>query len=185
MPASNVILATAPQHLKKLIQSHSQLETVLKLIENFEYEPIVTVYLQYPKDVSLPQAMLGMSSSITQWIFDRGQLCGQSGLISIVISSQGKHMLMDDEQLIETVKNEVAHLFIKANPVLNNAFVVREIKATFSCKVNIDQFRPKNKTNINGLTIAGDFTDTLYPATLEGAVRSGLNAAKITTNNLN
>lgn len=181
---SNVILATAPQHINKLIQPHSQLQPVLKMIETFEYEPIVTVYLQYPENVTLPQPMLGMSSTITQWIFDRGMLCHQAGLISVVISSRGAHMMMDDEQLIATIQNEISHLFKKADPVLKNAFIVREKKATFSCKVDINRFRPENKTLVRGLTLAGDFTDTLYPATLEGAVRSGLIAAKITANNL-
>lgn len=182
--SSNVIIATAPQNLKKLTSDYSELETLNQNIEKLHYEPIVTVYLQYPEDTKLTQPMIGMSSTLTQWVFDRGSLCRQAGLMSIVISSEGKHMGMDDDTLIKMVHNEIAVLF--SNKLkLQNSFVIREKRATFSCEININDIRPKNSTPITGLTLAGDYTDTQYPATLEGAIRSGLNAAEIICNSNN
>lgn len=177
---SNIIIATAPQNLKKLIGNHPELKSLTKKINQFHYQPIVTVYLQYPKETQINHGMVGMSSSISQWIFDRGVFCQQSGLFSVVISAKGPHMTMDDDKLTKTVHNDIAML-LPNTPVLINSFVIREKRATFSCTVNINDIRPKNATDVKGLFLAGDYTDTDYPATLEGAVRSGLNAAYVIT----
>lgn len=177
---SKIILATAPQNLNKITAEHSELSKITNNIEQFNYEPIVTVYLQYTEDTQLNPAMIGLSSTLSQWVFDRGSFCQQTGLFSIVISASGKHMAMDDDTLTQTVHDEIAPLFA-SNPELTNSFVIREKRATFACTVNINDIRPKNSTNVKGLFLAGDYTDTNYPATLEGAVRSGLTAAKLIT----
>lgn len=176
----NLILATAPQNIQKLTSDHTELNNLNKNIVKFNYEPIVTIYLQYPKKIKLTQKMIGMSSTLSQWIFDRGSFCQQTGLISIVISCNGKHMAMDDDTLVKTIDDEVSVLF-KEKPELINSFVIREKRATFASTVNINDIRPANKTDVNGLFLAGDYTDTGYPATLEGAVRSGITAANILT----
>ena len=141
------------------------------------YQPIVTVYLQYSKDIKLSQEMIGLSNTLSQWAFDRGSFCQQKGLISVVISAKGEHMAMDDVKLTQTVHDEISILF-EDKLTLIDSFVIREKRATFACTVNINDIRPTNKTNIKGLFLAGDYTDTGYPATLEGAVRSGLAAAE-------
>ncbi len=174
---SSIIIATAPQNIKKLITNHSALDSINKKIVQFNYEPIVTVYLQYSKDTQLTQAMLGLSSTLSQWAFDRGTFCNQNGLISVVISCNGPHMALDDDTLAQTIHDEIAMLFT-TKPSLIMSFVIREKRATFACTVNINDIRPQNETSIKGLFLAGDYTDTGYPATLEGAVRSGIAAAK-------
>jgi len=174
---SNVIIATAPQNINKLISEHSVLNSISNNIEQFNYEPIVTVYLQYSKYTQLTQAMLGLSSTLSQWAFDRGIFCDQHGLISVVISCNGPHMALDDDTLAQTVHDEIAMLFT-TKPSLIKSFVIREKRATFACTVNINDIRPQNETPIKGLFLAGDYTDTGYPATLEGAVRSGLTTAE-------
>ena len=174
---SKLIIATAPQNLNKLITEHSVLKPITDKIEQFNYEPIVTVYLQYSEETQLTPPMIGMSSTLSQWVFDRGAICQQDGLISVVISATGKHMSMDDDTLAQAVHNEIA-ILIANKPTLLKSFVIREKRATFACTVNINDIRPKNATNVKGLFLAGDYTDTHYPATLEGAVRSGITAAK-------
>jgi len=176
MTSRSLILAVAPQNLAKLISATPHLKTLLNNIEQFSYQPIVTVYLQYPPETRLNHAMQGLSGTISQWVFDRGQLCQQHGLFSIVISCEGSHMQMDEKMLIQTVQSEVNALF-EQSPELQNAFVIREKRATYACAVNINTIRPANKTDVGGLYLAGDYTDTGYPATLEGAVRSGITAA--------
>lgn len=177
---SNIIIATAPQNLKKLIGNHSALKSVTQKVNQFDYQPIVTVYLQYPKETQINPAMMGMSSSISQWIFNRGEFCQQAGLFSVVISAKGKHMIMDDDTLTQSVHKEIAILFDN-KPALIDSFVIREKRATFACNVGINDIRPQNSTDVKGLFLAGDYTDTNYPATLEGAVRSGFEAAYLTT----
>lgn len=181
---SNIIIATAPQNIKKLLAGHSVLDKITSNIEQYHYEPIVTVYLQYAETTKLRQAMIGLSSTISQWVFDRGSICQQPGLMSVVISSHNEHngdiadhMAMDDDTITQTVHNEITKLFSE-EPTLLNSFVIREKRATFASEVNINDIRPKNTTPVPGLLIAGDYTDTGYPATLEGAVRSGLKASR-------
>ena len=175
---SQVIIAAAPQNLNKLITEHSTLKPISNNIEQFNYQPIVTVYLQYPEEIQLTQSMIGLSSTLSQWIFDRGSFCQQAGLISVVISCKGEHMAMDDDTLTQTVHDEISILFTN-KPALIKSFVIREKRATFACTVNINDIRPKNTTDIKGLYLAGDYTNTGYPATLEGAVRSGLAASSL------
>ena len=187
---NNVIIATAPQNLNKLLSNSGILKPTQEKLERFNYEPIVTVYLQYSEDINLTQSMIGLSNTLSQWVFDRGSFTEHKGLVSVVISSQNRdkpavdsHLAMDDDTITKLVHDEIAVLF-STQPNLLNSFVIREKRATFSCAVNINQMRPKNKTLIAGLMLAGDYTDTHYPATLEGAVRSGLTAAKLIQNNL-
>jgi len=175
---SHVIIATAPQNTNKLITEHSTLNSISNNIEQFNYEPIVTVYLQYPKETQLTQSMIGLSSTLSQWVFDRGSFCQQAGLISVVISAKGEHMTMDDDTLTKIVHDEISVLFA-SKPTLIKSFVIREKRATFACTVNINDIRPQNTTDVKGLLLAGDYTDTGYPATLEGAVRSGLAASSL------
>jgi len=175
---SQVIIATAPQNLNKLITEHSTLNSISNIVEQFNYEPIVTLYLQYSEEIRLTQSMIGLSNTLSQWVFDRGSFCQQAGLISVVISASGEHMAMDDDTLTQLVHNEISILFT-SKPTLIKSFVIREKKATFACTVNINDIRPANATNVKGLFLAGDYTNTGYPATLEGAVRSGLKASSL------
>lgn len=176
--ASQLIIATAPQNLNKILTEHSALSSTYKKIKTFNYEPIVTVYLQYTEDVQLNQAMTGLSSTLSQWVFDRGSFCHQAGLISVVISTNGDHLSMDDARLTKLVEDEISILF-NSKPTLIKSFVIREKRATFSCVVDINKTRPSNKSDVKGLFLAGDYTDTGYPATLEGAVRSGIAASNL------
>lgn len=63
-----------------------------------------------------------------------------------------------------------------------NAVIIREKRATFSCRTGIDSLRPASTLPVRGAWLAGDYTDTGYPATLEGAVRSGLQCARTLLN---
>ena len=175
---SQVIIATAPQNLTKLLAEHTKFKTTCNNIEKFKYEPIVTIYLHYSENVKLSQSMTGLSNTHSQWVFDRSSLCQQDGLISVVISSYGDHMTMDDDTLTHIVHDEISILFMN-KPTLINSFIIREKRATFACTVNINDLRPTNETKIKGLYLAGDYTDTGYPATLEGAVRSGVAASNL------
>lgn len=178
--ASKLILATAPQNIIKLINTIPELTSLKNNIEKFKYEPIATIYLQYPEEIKLSQPMIGLSSTLSQWVFDRGALCQQAGLMSVVISCDGEHMKFDDDTLAQTVHNEISSL-LSANVSFIDSFIIKEKRATFACEVNINDIRPSNITQVTGLTLAGDYTDTHYPATLEGAVRSGIKAANLIT----
>lgn len=172
-----VILATPHTITRQLIKPHPRLETLSEQIEAIEHRPICTVYVQYPPDISQERWMQGSLNTVSQWIFDRG-LYGQHGLMAIVISGDGEHIDWDNDKLCHTVIEELAVQFPRWPKPLSH-HIIREKRATFASTVNINRHRPSAQTAVNGLWLAGDYTDTGLPATLEGAVRSGLKAAQL------
>ncbi|WP_198265567.1 hydroxysqualene dehydroxylase HpnE [sulfur-oxidizing endosymbiont of Gigantopelta aegis] len=175
-----LILATPAHITNTLINAQSPISQQNILIPGhaslkFNYEPICTVYLQYPPDTELPSTMVGFFNTTIQWAIDR-RLCNQAGLFAIVISASGKHESLANEALIALVHQELK-LCLANLPELISSQVIIEKKATFSCVVGIENQRPDNETHIAGLYLAGDYTNTHYPATLESAIRSGQSAA--------
>ena len=177
--AKHVVVATAPTAAVNLLQNLNESSAHNELIGNlqtFTYQPICTIYLQYPELVASDRTMQGFLGTTIQWMFDKSS-ANQPNLISVIISSQGSHLEMDNPTLINTITNELAQ-FYPQWPQPNDAFVIREKRATFTASVNINRIRPSNKTDTRNIWLAGDYTNTQYPATLEGAVRSGLQCAK-------
>jgi len=175
----HVIIATAPIATKKLLSdltNNNKHNVLINNLKAFTYQPICTVYLQYPKEVSCGRTMQGFLGTTVQWVFNKSTQ-EQPNLISVVISSEGSHMEWDNTKLIQTVTGELAE-FYQEWPQPDNAFVIREKRATFTASVNINRIRPSNKTDIHNIWLAGDYTNTHYPATLEGAVRSGHQCAQ-------
>jgi predicted NAD/FAD-dependent oxidoreductase len=145
-------------------------------VTKFTYEPIYTVYLQYPHDVKLPQVMIGLTQTMSQWVFDRGQLNGQKGLLAVIISAKGEHQKLTHEALANQVIAELKTAFPNL-PSPKWHKVIAEKRATFACTTNLK--RPQQKTTIQNLYLAGDYTEGNYPATIEGAIQSGLSAAQL------
>ena len=174
--ADHVIIATAPHSCHNLITAQPALAYLDRQMHQYHYQPVCTIYLQYPQATSAGHHMLGILGGHAQWLFDRA-IYNQPGLMAVVISSDGPHMALDNEQLTEQIKKEIALLFPDW-PEAEDSLVIREKRATFHCTLDINQIRPENKTSVEGLWLAGDYTDTGYPATLEGAVRSGLQCAR-------
>ncbi len=119
--------------------------------------------------------MLGLDRCFAQWLFDKGQISGQRGLIAAVISAQGKHQNLKHELLAQKVAQELCEqLGIREAPVWHK--VIAEKRATFSCETNL--LRPAHTTQMPNVLLAGDYTAGKYPATLEGAVMSGMLCAR-------
>jgi len=178
-----VIIAVAPQHAATLLRQQNQTGALAEAIEHltaYTYEPIGTVYAAYPADVRLPLPMLGLETSrsdgIGQWVFDRGQLGGNAGLLSFVLSGHGDWEKLDDAVLLATLHDELGATLGKSLPTPHWHRTIRERRATFSCRPGLK--RPPARTPIPGLWLAGDYVCANYPATLEGAVRSGVTAAQ-------
>jgi squalene-associated FAD-dependent desaturase len=170
-----VICATAASSTARLFGKLPELEKLTQQIAAIPYQPIYTIYLQYPTTVRLPHPMMGFDRSISQWLFDKGQIANQFGLIAVVISAEGIHQELSQEQLAQKVVQELhEQLGIKERPLWHK--VIAEKRATFSCEVNLS--RPAYTTPISTLLLAGDFTQGDYPATLEGAVMSGIRCAQ-------
>jgi len=174
--AQHVVLAVPPKQCLRLIENIAALTPLHKQLGHFKTSPITTIYLHYPKHVSLGQDMLGISGGQLQWLVDRSS-SDQAGIIAGIISGPGSHMELSKEALAQKAVAEIAALFPHWPEPLHVS-VVREKRATFLCETGVNEYRPNNKTALPNLWLAGDHTDTGYPSTLEGAVRSGVACAK-------
>lgn len=173
---SHVIVAVPPYRLAELVAALPMLNDAASMAEALAYQPIFTVYLQFPQSVELPIPMTGMTGGHTQWVLDRGLLCGDAGLLAAVISAEGPHLHMTQEALASQVLHELNTAFPGLPPPLWHK-VIAEKRATFACLPNLK--RPPQPTSLPGFYLAGDYTAGDYPGTLEGAVRSGIKCAEL------
>ncbi len=171
---SKLICAVPPFRVGALLGHLAPLQAMLDKISAFAYQPIYTVYLQYDASQRLLFPMLGLSQGLSQWVFDRGALSGQAGLMAVIISADGEHSALPHATLVKKITHELhVHLGLPAQEKWSQ--VIAEKRATFSCSPAI--MRPDTATPIAGLFLAGDYTASEYPATLESAVRSGIQCA--------
>lgn len=181
LKSDHVIISTPPNITATILNGIPSLNRLSTQLSSFTYQPICTVYLRYPEQTHIPMLpVMGMTETVSQWLFDR-RVCQQPGVIAVVISSSGQHMALENDELIKTVTRELQACFPDW-PAHITAKVIREKRATFACNVGIDSIRPQTETAVNGLFLAGDHVDTGYPATLEGAVQSGIRAAQAILN---
>jgi len=173
---SHVVCAAPPVAAARLLRPLAGLESTVVQIDGLEQQPIYTVYLRYPAHVALPHPMIGLHRRFSQWLFDKGRIAGQHGLLAAVISAEGIHQELPQEQLAQKVIAELREEFGIAEPP-EWFRVIAEKRATFCCAPDLD--RPQQQTALPGLLLAGDYTAGEYPATLEGAVRSGLRCAEL------
>jgi len=179
LEASHVIIATSPLRLANVVDDLPKLKAAANATSNYTYQPIFTIYLQFANNITLGKPMIGLTGGLSQWVFDRGILCGQKGLMAVIISAEGKHQVMTQEELALKVAQELKAAFPQLDKPLWHK-VIAEKRATFTCRPNLP--RPTNSTLYPNLYIAGDYTYADYPATIEGAVRSGVNAANLIIN---
>ena len=179
--AQQVILATPPWAAQKLLGDYPATQAIAEKLKQLEYEPVITVYLQYPENIALNQPMLGVLNATTQWLFDR-RICWQPGLMAAVISARGEHEQWDNKTLGQHISRELASLFPHW-PEAESIQVIREKRATLQCHVGVDGLRPGPDTPIPNLYLCGDYV--LYennrpslPSTLEAAVESGVKCAQ-------
>lgn len=163
----NIIVAVGPHQLKTLLP---------EIADEFTYQPIYTCYLQYPENVRLDFPMLGLADGLVQWVFDRGVLLGEHGRLACVISAQGDHQQMTQDEVAERCERELRSAF-PGLPAPLWMRVIAEKRATISCTPGLKRREPRSTTT--GVVVAGDYTYPEYPPTLEAAVRSGVRAAQL------
>jgi squalene-associated FAD-dependent desaturase len=181
-----IIIATSAMQCQRLLAavgSSSSSNPESPSFPEFSYEAITTCYLQYTPEVKLERAFFALADNpqLAQWaqfVFDRGQLnAEQAGLLAVVVSASNDAIQNDHLTLSQAIAKQLAEQLRMpelAKPEWTQ--VITEKRATFACTPNLP--RPENRTVFPGLLIAGDYTASEYPATLEAAVRSGISAAQ-------
>lgn len=172
----HVILATPAWITADLLAPIQECNAAVAMIKKLHHAPICTVYLEYPKNTNTTKDMMGMLHSTGEWLFNR-RLTGNDNIISVVISADGPHMAWDNTALANRIEKELQGLFPDW-PAAKKTWVIREKRATFDCCVGIQQLRPTTDSGHANISLAGDYVLNDFPATLEGAVRSGLYAAR-------
>lgn len=168
-----VVLACPPNEAARLVKgSGIAADAWLAQARGLQHEALCTVYAHAP-GAGLRQPMLALPSSASepaQFAFDRGQLGGPAGLLAFVISASSG----DSATLTQQVLAQAAQQLGLKN--LQPVQTIVEKRATFACTPGLK--RPASQV-APGLLACGDYIAGPYPATLEGAVRSGLEAAQL------
>ncbi|MEY3205246.1 MAG: 15-cis-phytoene desaturase, partial [Planctomycetota bacterium] len=138
--------------------------------------PITAVHLWFDRDVvDLPHAVL--VGRVSQWVF-RGEVTGDRSHCQVVISASRGLFAGDRDGLRDAVVDEIRQVFPRARVArLVDARVVTDPTSVLSVRPGVDDVRPPARTRSSNLFLAGDWTATGWPSTMEGAVRSGRLAA--------
>lgn len=173
----NVICATSASDSARILEKSAQAatESIANKIHHWtqttralQFEAITTVYA-WGQGAALPHPMLTLRSSAAapaQFVFDRGQLGGPQGLLAFVVSASGGAREVLQAQVLRQAEQQLG---LKLEAVQT----IVEKRATFACTPGLQ--RPARHI-APGLVACGDYLDGPYPATLEGAVRSGVTA---------
>jgi len=184
-----VILAVPYHALRKLLPTQNgtgRLSTTLRQqLEQFESSPITGIHLWFDRQITeLPHAVL-LDRTI-QWMFQKSKLQpqrqrsdAQGSYIELVVSSSKALVEMGKQEIIDLALREFAEFFpaVKAATLVKGT-VVKEVHATYSALPGSDSHRPGSHSPWPRIFLAGDWTATGWPATMEGAVRSGYRAAQ-------
>lgn len=170
----HVICAVSPHRANALLAPIPELAQIATAISAFRYQPIYSVFLQFSAPVTLPEPMVGLDG-VSHWVFDRGAMLGQAGLLGAVISASGAHQAMTQDELAARVHRKLDRELGPLPPLAWHR-VIAEKRATIECSVDLK--RPGTRTPLSNVHLAGDYVASDYPPTIEAAVRSGIAAAK-------
>lgn len=158
----------------EVVDAHSSFRDLRQL----ETSPITSVHLWHDGPIlDLPHVVL--IGCAGQWVFNRGEVAPGEHYIQVVVSAARQFRRLGQDEVQGLIVAEVNRLFPKAAAArLLRARVITEHAATFSAVPGVDRYRPGQASPLFNLFLAGDWTDTGWPATMEGAVRSGYLAAE-------
>jgi squalene-associated FAD-dependent desaturase len=183
--ADYAILATPSGGAGKLLPDVPKLQALHAGLQKFETSPITGIHLWFDRQVTPLEHAVLLERTI-QWMFHKSKILAtrkesaQSGsYLELVVSSSKALVEKPRAEIIELATRELAEFFPAVREAkLTKATVIKEIHATFSPMPGSDAFRPPHKSPWPRLFLAGDWTATGWPSTMEGAVRSGYGAAE-------
>ena len=178
--ADAVVSAVPPPALLQLVPEDRRRAPPFDSLDRFSGSPIVSVDLWLDR-VVVEREMLGLRDVEMEWVFDKGSLHGRAGApqhLAFIVSAAYRTAPKTNAELVEAAVGALRRYFpAMAGARVERSLVQREAQATFASTPELEALRPGPVTPLAGLFLAGDWTDTGLPATIEGAVRSGLRAA--------
>jgi len=177
------VVATPPASTQRLLSPLPELATVCTQLDQFDYRAIATCYVGLDQHDPLPAPLMlfdhaqSDNTKLAQWVFDRTQIMhtAPAAQLAFIVSDAGNLPEQSDTELAQAMVQQLSEAQGKKEvPSVTGARCFVEKRATFAAVPGLE--RPQNETPIRGLLLAGDWTDTGYPAVLEGAVQSGLAA---------
>jgi squalene-associated FAD-dependent desaturase len=165
-------------------------EALAAQVNQFSHAPIAAIHLWFDREITdLYHA--SMLDTTIQWLFNKSKLqpqrhAQQGHYIEVVISVLRSVIPMERQDLIDLALSELALFFPTVREAkLLKAAVTKEVRATFSIRPQLDKIRPSAQSPWPNIFLAGDWTATGWPATMEGAARSGYLAAEALTRSSN
>jgi squalene-associated FAD-dependent desaturase len=145
--------------------------------DRFQHSPITGIHLWFDRSVT-QLAHATLLDRTVQWMFNKSG----GRYLEVVVSASRSLLEKSRNDVIDLAVRELGEFFPRVRQAkLEKAHVVKEVRATFSPQPGVESLRPPNTTKFANLFLAGDWTQSGWPATMEGAVRSGYLAAEAVT----
>lgn len=179
------LLATPFSGVKKLLPDVPELAPLLEQAHHFRTSPITGIHLWFDREITPLEHAVLLERTI-QWMFHKSKILatrresgGNGSYLELVVSASNTLVDKPRVEIIDLAVRELGEFFPAARDAkLVKSTVVKEVHATFSPTPGSDAFRPSHATAWPRLFVAGDWTATGWPSTMEGAVRSGYGAAE-------
>jgi hypothetical protein len=185
------VLATPPYACARILkpsESSEESDALMTQLSAFQYRAIATLTLQLATPWRLPHSILLLDEQparghVGQWVFNRPQAPDQ---LSVVVSDAADLLKYERTSFVDNIATQIREQVQRhpdtqrkaqpRMPAIRSHRLIVEKRATFAAVPGLQ--RPSNQSPWPRLSLAGDWTDTGYPAVLEGAVRSGNQAAR-------
>ncbi|MFY9661426.1 MAG: hydroxysqualene dehydroxylase HpnE [Terriglobales bacterium] len=184
----SLVLAVPFDVLARILPDTAAAAPLAAMLGQFQTSPITGIHLWFDREISdLDHAVL-LDRTI-QWMFHKSRLIAarqnearenaNGSYVELVVSSSKSLLEKSKTEIVEMAVQELREFFPGAREAnLVKSTVIKEVNATYSPRPGIDQYRPQSVTVWPRVFLAGDWTATGWPATMEGAVRSGYLAAE-------
>jgi zeta-carotene desaturase len=182
-----LVLALPFDALERVLPQSPQAAPLRDQITHFESSPITGIHLWFDRQITdLDHAVL--LDRTLQWMFHKSRLLATRGganadssgsYVELVVSASKSLIDKSRTEIVDLALKEVREFFPPARAAnLLKSTVIKEVRATYSPRPGIDAYRPQQSTAWPHVFLAGDWTASGWPATMEGAVRSGYLAAE-------
>ena len=186
--ADYAILASPLHQVEKLLPDVPELEPLRQQARSLTHSPITGIHLWFDREITPLEHAVLLDRTI-QWMFQKSKILSvrqepgdQGSYLELVVSASKTLVNKSRGEIIDLAVRELADFFPSVREAkLTRATVIKEVHASFSPAPGSDAFRPSQNTVMSRLFLAGDWTATGWPATMEGAARSGYAAAQALT----